>query len=305
MSWVTLIIETDAAHAEVLSDALLEQGALSVDIHDAAADTQDEQMLFGEPGEPSGEIWQNAEVSALFDQDADIVAILRNVTQIMQSDQPLDYRIERIEEQDWVRLTQSQFDPIQISARLWIVPTWHQSPDPAAINLILDPGLAFGTGSHPTTQLCLGWLDQNLQPGDKMMDYGCGSGILAIAALKLGARYVTGIDIDPQAIKASEENALRNQCDPEKFHFATAHQATERSAQPEEQTDVVVANILANPLIILAPLLMQIVRKHGHIVLSGILKEQAEEVKAVYQQWFDMRIAREQEGWVLLTGIKR
>ena len=305
MSWVTLIIETDAAHAEVLSDALLEQGALSVDIHDAAADTQDEQMLFGEPGEPSGEIWQNAEVSALFDQDADIVAILRNVTQIMQPDQPLGYRIERIEEQDWVRLTQSQFDPIQISARLWIVPTWHQSPDPAAINLILDPGLAFGTGSHPTTQLCLGWLDQNLQLGDKIMDYGCGSGILAIAALKLGARYVTGIDIDPQAIKASQENALHNQCDPEKFHFATAHQATERSVQPEEQTDVVVANILANPLIILAPLLMQIVRKHGHIVLSGILKEQAEEVKAVYQQWFDMRIAREQEGWVLLTGIKR
>ena len=305
MSWVTLIIETDAAHAEVLSDALLEQGALSVDIHDAAADTQDEQMLFGEPGEPSGEIWQNAEVSALFDQDADIVAILRNVTQIIQPDQPLGYRIERIEEQDWVRLTQSQFDPIQISARLWIVPTWHQSPDPAAINLILDPGLAFGTGSHPTTQLCLGWLDQNLQLGDKIMDYGCGSGILAIAALKLGARYVTGIDIDPQAIKASQENALHNQCDPEKFHFATAHQATERSVQPEEQTDVVVANILANPLIILAPLLMQIVRKHGHIVLSGILKEQAEEVKAVYQQWFDMRIAREQEGWVLLTGIKR
>ncbi|MBK7493425.1 MAG: 50S ribosomal protein L11 methyltransferase [Nitrosomonas sp.] len=305
MSWVTLIIETDAAHAEVLSDALLEQGALSVDIHDAAADTQDEQMLFGEPGEPSGEIWQNAEVSALFDQDADIVAILRNVTQIIQPDQPLGYRIERVEEQDWVRLTQSQFDPIQISARLWIVPTWHQSPDPAAINLILDPGLAFGTGSHPTTQLCLGWLDQNLQPGDKVMDYGCGSGILAIAALKLGARFVTGIDIDPQAIKASQENALRNQCDPAKFHFATAHQATERSVRPEEQMDVVVANILANPLIILAPLLMQIARKHGHIVLSGILKEQAEEVKAVYQQWFDMRIAREQEGWVLLTGIKR
>lgn len=305
MSWVTLIIETDATHAEVLSDALLEQGALSVDIHDAAADTQDEQMLFGEPGEPSGEIWQNAEVSALFDQDADIVVILRNVTQIIQPDQPLGYRIERVEEQDWVRLTQSQFDPIQISARLWIVPTWHQSPDPAAINLILDPGLAFGTGSHPTTQLCLGWLDQNLQPGDRIMDYGCGSGILAIAALKLGARFVTGIDIDPQAIKSSQENALRNQCDPEKFHFATAHQATERSVQPEEQTDVVVANILANPLIILAPLLMQIARKHGHIVLSGILKEQAEEVKAVYQQWFDMRIAREQEGWVLLTGIKR
>jgi len=305
MSWVTLIIETDAAHAETLSDALLEQGALSVDIHDAAVDTADEQMLFGEPGEPSGEIWQHAEVSALFNEDADIVEILRNVTSIAQADQPLNHRIERIEEQDWVRLTQSQFDPIQISARLWIVPTWHASPDPAAINLILDPGLAFGTGSHPTTQLCLRWLDQNVQPGDTVMDYGCGSGILAIAALKLGARHAAGIDIDPQAIKASEENALRNQCDAPGFHFATAYQTTERNSQALEQTDVVVANILANPLILLAPLLAQIVRPHGHIVLSGILKEQAEEVRDTYQQWFDMTIAGEQEGWVLLTGSKR
>ncbi|MBS0587986.1 MAG: 50S ribosomal protein L11 methyltransferase [Proteobacteria bacterium] len=305
MSWVTLIIDTDAAHAEALSDVLLEQGALSVDIHDAAADTADEQMLFGEPGEPSGEIWQHAEVSALFNEDADIAEILCNVAHIAQSDQPLSYRIERIEEQDWVRLTQSQFDPIQISARLWIVPTWHVSPDPAAINLILDPGLAFGTGSHPTTQLCLRWLDQNVQAGDTVMDYGCGSGILAIAALKLGARHVAGIDIDPQAIKASEENALRNQCDPSKFHFATAYQATERNLQSAEQTDVVVANILANPLILLAPLLAQIVRPHGHIVLSGILKEQAEEVRDTYRQWFNMSIAGEQEGWVLLTGSKR
>jgi ribosomal protein L11 methyltransferase len=305
MSWVTLIIETDAAHAETLSDALLEQGALSVDIHDAAADTADEQMLFGEPGELRGEIWQHAEVSALFNADADIVEILRNVASIVQADQPLNHRIERIEEQDWVRLTQSQFDPIQISARLWIVPTWHASPDPAAINLILDPGLAFGTGSHPTTQLCLRWLDQNLQPGATVVDYGCGSGILAIAALKLGARHVTGIDIDPQAIKASEENALRNQCDPPGFQFATAYQVTERNSQALDRADVVVANILANPLVLLAPLLAQIVRQHGHIVLSGILKEQAEEVRNTYQQWFNMNIAGEQEGWVLLSGVKR
>jgi len=262
-------------------------------------------MLFGEPGEPSGEIWQHAEVSALFNEDVDVVEILRNVAHIAQPDQQLNYRIERIEEQDWVRLTQSQFDPIQISTRLWIVPTWHQSPDPAAINLILDPGLAFGTGSHPTTQLCLRWLDQNLQPGDNVMDYGCGSGILAIAALKLGAQRVAGIDIDPQAIKASEENALRNQCDPSRFHFAAAQSTTPRDFQPQEQVDVVVANILANPLILLALLLAQIVRPHGHIVLSGILKEQAEEVRNTYQQWFDMSIAGDQEGWVLLTGSKR
>lgn len=305
MSWITLIINADAKHAELLSDALMEQGALSVDIHDAAADTQNEQMLFGEPGEPGGEIWQNAEVSALFDQDVDIEEVLRNVTHLVQLDHQPGYRLERVEEQDWVRLTQSQFDPIQISPRLWIVPTWHQLPDPAAINLILDPGLAFGTGSHPTTQLCLGWLDQNLQAGDKVIDYGCGSGILAIAALKLGARHVTGIDIDPQAIKASQENALRNQCEPSRFDFAAAHQAAERDLQPQEQADAVVANILANPLMILAPILTQAVRKQGYIVLSGILKEQAEEVRAVYQQWFDMRIADKKEDWVLLTGVKR
>lgn len=305
MSWITLIIKADAAHAELLSDALMEQGALSVDIHDAAADTQDEQLLFGEPGEPSEAIWQNAEVSALFNRNADIDQILRNITHTAQLGAQPNYGLEHVEEQDWVRLTQSQFDPIQISPRLWIVPTWHQSPDPTAINLILDPGLAFGTGSHPTTQLCLGWLDQNLQPGDKIIDYGCGSGILAIAALKLGADHITGIDIDPQAIKASQENALRNHCDPARFIFATTHKATGRDLQPEEQVDIVVANILANPLIILAPILAQAVRKQGHIGLSGILKEQAEEVRNIYQQWFDMRIASEQEGWVLLTGIKR
>lgn len=305
MSWITLIIRADAAHAELLSDALMEQGAISVDIHDAAADTQDEQLLFGEPGEPSGEIWQNAEVSALFNQGVDFDEIMQNVTSLVQLGSQPNYRLERVEEQDWVRLTQSQFDPIQISPRLWIVPTWHQSPDPQAINLILDPGLAFGTGSHPTTQLCLGWLDQNLQQGNRVIDYGCGSGILAIAAIKLGADHVTGIDIDPQAITASQDNALRNNCDPAKFIFATAHKAAQQDLQPNEQVDVVVANILANPLIILAPILVQAVRKGGHIVLSGILQEQGEDVRRVYQHWFDIHIVNEQEGWVLLTGIKR
>lgn len=305
MSWITLIIKADAAHAELLSDALMAQGALSVDIHDAAADTQEEQLLFGEPGEPSGAIWQNSEVSALFSQDAHIDEILRNVTDSAQMDSPLDYRLESVEEQDWVRLTQAQFDPIQISSRLWVVPTWHQLPDPAAINLILDPGLAFGTGSHPTTQLCLSWLDQNLQAGDRLIDYGCGSGILAIAALKLGAGHVTGIDIDPQALKASQENALSNQCDPAKFIFATTHRTAESAGDATEPVDIVVANILANPLMLLAPMLSQAVRQEGRMVLSGILQEQAEEVSSVYQPWFDMAIADAQAGWVLLTGIKR
>ena len=305
MSWITLIIKADAVHAELLSEALIEQGALSVDIHDAAADTPDEQLLFGEPGEPSEAIWQNAEVSALFDKDANLDEIMRNVTRTAHLDRQPRYRLEHVEEQDWVRLTQSQFEPIQISSRLWIVPTWHQSPDPAAINLILDPGLAFGTGSHPTTQLCLDWLDQNLQQGDRLIDYGCGSGILAIAALKLGAAHVTGIDIDPQAIKASQENASCNHCDPARFVFSTRYRAAAKDLKSNEQVDVVVANILANPLIMLAPVLSQAIRKEGRIVLSGVLQEQAEEVNNVYQQWFDMCIANKQEDWVLLTGIRK
>ncbi|MCC7092294.1 MAG: 50S ribosomal protein L11 methyltransferase [Nitrosomonas sp.] len=303
MFWVTLIIKTDAAHAELLSDILIEQGALSADIHDAAADTDDEQMLFGEPGEICGEIWQNAEVSALFDQNVDIEEIVRDLTKAAQFDRPPSYRVERVEEQDWVQLTQSQFDPIQISSRLWIVHTWHQSPDPAAINLILDPGMAFGTGSHPTTKLCLNWLDQHIRNGDVLIDYGCGSGILAIAALKLGAQHVTGIDIDPQAINASEENALRNHCNSSDFEFITAD--TERALQLPGSADIVVANILANPLILLAPLLSNLVRSGGRIALSGILSEQADDVNSAYQSWFDMSIAADMEGWVLLTGIKR
>lgn len=301
MAWITLSIKTDSAHAELLSDTLMEQGALSVDIHDAAADTQDEQMLFGEPGEPSGEIWQNAEVSALFTQDTDIADVLHHTAAAMKLSTPLQYRLKHMEEQDWVRLTQSQFDPIQISSRLWIVPTWHQSPDPTAINLILDPGLAFGTGSHPTTRLCLQWLDRYLQPGDKVLDYGCGSGILAIAAMKLGAGHVTGIDIDPLAIEASQANALRNDCNPTQFEFLSTNQTLENKAE----MDIVVANILANPLTILAPVLARAVRPGGHIVLSGILQQQAEQVNQIYQQWFDIKIADFQEDWVLLSGNKR
>jgi ribosomal protein L11 methyltransferase len=305
MSWVSLIIKVDDAHAELLSEALLEQGALSVDIHDAAAGTEQEQLLFGEPGEPADKIWQNAEVAALFEKDIDIAAVIQEVEHSARISVNSNYRLEAVEEQDWVRVTQSQFNPIQISSRLWIVPTWHQSPDPTAINLILDPGLAFGTGSHPTTQLCLAWLDQNLQQGETLLDYGCGSGILAIAALKLGASHVAGIDIDPNAVAASRMNAERNHCDQSNVVFATAYDGQDENSQADTQVNVVVANILANPLIILAPILMSACRSGGRIVLSGVLREQAEEVMMTYQQWFNMQISGEQDGWVLLTGGKK
>lgn len=300
MSWTKLILRTDADHAELLSDALMEQGAISVDIHDAAAGSHNEQPLFGEPGNPSEEIWQDAEISALFDSKvgADITHIVENLMQLDCLSNPVNYRVEQVEEQDWVRLTQSQFTPIQISSRMWIVPTWHTPTDPTAINLLLDPGLAFGSGSHPTTQLCLCWLEQNLKTGNTLIDYGCGSGILAIGALKLGAYHVTGIDIDPQAITVSHDNAMRNQCDPSQFVFATAHSS-------REPVDIVIANILANPLTILAPLLASLVKQNGNIVLSGILHEQADKVIQTYQSWFDMKLVRQQEDWVLLAGHKR
>ena len=305
MSWISLTIEIDAAHVEILSDALLELGALSVDIHDAAAGTEREQPLFGEPGEPSEKIWSAAEITALFAADADVNGIMQTAAQAAELIGLPIYRLAKVPEQDWVRLSQAQFAPIQISSRLWIVPSWHQTPDPAAVSLILDPGLAFGTGSHPTTQLCLVWLDENLRGGEVVLDYGCGSGILAIAALKLGAGHAVGIDIDPQAVAASRDNALHNQLDQMKAEFYTPHFETRVVPAIEAWADVVVANILANPLIVLAPILMSMTRKGGRIALSGILRDQAEEVECTYRQWFEMHIAGEQEGWVLLTGTRK
>ena len=305
MSWISLTIETDAAHAEILSDALLELGALSADIHDAAAGTEREQPLFGEPGELPEKIWPAAEITALFNADADISTVMQAAAQAAELISLPIHRLAEVPEQDWVRLSQVQFTPIQISSRLWIVPSWHQIPDPAAVSLILDPGLAFGTGSHPSTQLCLAWLDENLQGGEDVLDYGCGSGILAIAASKLGARHVVGVDIDPQAVAASRENAIRNQCEEIKAGFHVTHFSTQTDPAREAWADVVVANILANPLIMLAPILMRATREGGRIALSGILEEQAEEVKQVYRQWFKMHTAKMQEGWVLLTGTKK
>ena len=299
MPWIAVTFKTDSAHAEGLSDAMLELGALSADIHDADAGTEREQAIFDEPGDVCGTTWSVPEVTALFDSDADIPVIMRIAASAALSNLP-SYTVTHIEEQDWVRITQSQFGPIQIGSRLWIVPSWHENPDPAAINLMLDPGLAFGTGSHPSTRLCLAWLDENVRGGEDVLDYGCGSGILAIAALKLGAGHVVGVDIDPHAITASRENALRNQCSEAEAQF---HIGLFPESQP--WADIVIANILAKPLIMLAPILLRAMKTGGRIALCGILDEQAEEVMATYRQWFDMRIASEQENWVLLTGTRK
>lgn len=297
MSWLTLIVDTDAEHAEALSDALLEHGALSVDLLDADADTPDEQAIFGEPGEPPPGVWQHNRVSALFDAHMDVTGILRTAASVIGLKELPVHRVETLADNDWVRLTQSQFEPIPISPRLWIVPTWHTPSNPDAINIVLDPGLAFGTGSHPTTRLCLRWLDNNLQGGESVLDYGCGSGILAIAAMKLGAASAAGVDVDAQAVTASRDNALANCVENIEFYLP--------NHAPKRQYDLVVANILTNPLRMLAPLLADATKTGGQIVLSGILEAQAPDVMNIYQQWFDLNTPIFEDGWSCLSGRKR
>jgi ribosomal protein L11 methyltransferase len=279
-----------------ISDALLEEGASSVDVTDAEAGTRREAPIFGEPGGETEIAFGLNRIVALFPTDDDVVGAMERATAASGFSATPDYRVTDVEEQDWVRLTQSQFDPIRISSRLWIVPSWHAPPDPAALNIILDPGLAFGTGSHPTTRLCLDWLEERLSPTQSVIDYGCGSGILAIAAGKLGAAHVCGIDIDEQAVISSRYNAARN---------GVLAEFSNAQAPLPPPADVVLANILANPLKVLAPLLARLTRPGGWVVLSGILSAQAEELAAIYRNWFDLEPPTAEQGWVLLTGLRR
>ena len=296
MAWLSLKIEADDKTADLLSDALMELGALSASIEDAHAETPEEQAIFGEPGDPPPGIWQRSIVNALFTEDTDVAEIMQSLKQTTGLVDDLDYSTERLADQDWVRTTQSQFNPICINDSLWIVPSWHEAPDPAALNIILDPGLAFGTGSHPTTHLCLEWLAGHINHQQTVLDYGCGSGVLAIAAKKMGAARVIGTDIDSQAIDSSVFNAERNQVDAE-FHLP--------EQLPQLQAEIVVANILSSALMVLAPALAAACKQQGRIALSGILESQATLVSDVYKEWFDMETPTLMEGWVLLTGTKR
>jgi ribosomal protein L11 methyltransferase len=295
MSWQSVSFLTDAAHAEPLCDALLEAGALSATIEDADAGTADEQPQFGEPGLETSPGWEHSRIVALLEADADAGGLLATACAALELAAVPAWSVAAVAEQNWVQLTQSQFDPIRISGRLWIVPSWHEAPDPAAVNLILDPGMAFGTGSHPTTRLCLEWLERNVVPGCTLLDYGCGSGILAIAAARLGAGTVAGVDIDPQAVAAAAANAERN---------GVVARFTD-SAQPlAGEYDLVVANILSNPLRVLAPAICGHVRRGGRLALSGILREQADEIIAIYSRWLPLQVADTREDWVCLAGTK-
>ena len=273
----------------------MEHGALSAAIEDAYAGTENEQAIFGEPGMPTEQIWQQSKVIALFGENDDAAAMIQAASQECGL-KDLAYTSEILADQDWVRLTQAQFDPIQISERLWITPSWHEAPNSNAVNLQLDPGLAFGTGSHPTTRLCLKWLDTQLKGGESVLDYGCGSGILTIAALKLGAGSAVGVDIDEQAICASKDNAAQNNVDAQ-FYLP--------DGLPQGQFDIVVANILANPLRMLGEMLAARTKQGGRIVLSGLLDEQVEELSDIYRQWFNIEPAEIDEGWARLSGVKR
>ncbi|CAG9244804.1 50S ribosomal protein L11 methyltransferase [Paraburkholderia unamae] len=297
MSYRELIVELDRNRAEALSDALIELGALSVSVEDADADTPDEQPLFGEPGlTPERTAWQHSRVIALIGADQDPAVLLAAASNELALPETPKYSLREVEEQDWVRLTQSQFDPIQIGERIWVVPSWHDAPDPSALVLELDPGLAFGTGSHPTTRLCMEWLEQHVKPGNSLLDYGCGSGILAILAKKCGANPVIGIDIDPQAVESARHNSERN-------HAEVTYGLPDDC--PAGEFDIVVANILSNPLKLMASMLSSRVKPGGRIALSGILARQAEEVAQVYASWIDISVWREHEGWVCLAGTRR
>jgi ribosomal protein L11 methyltransferase len=296
--WISAAITTDAGHAEALSDALFEAGAISIGVEDAEAGTEFETPQFGEPGSPldpsTRPLWRLSRVTALFESAEDLNKRLAAATaKVSLSDTPVE--LAEIAEQDWVRLTQSQFDPIRINDRLWIVPSWHTAPDPAAINLELDPGLAFGTGSHPTTRLCLEWLCAEVSRGDTLLDYGCGSGILALAGAKLGAADVLGVDIDNRALEAAAENAARNGVTLRLAHSQQAITA---------QFDIVVANILTNPLRLLAPLLSARVKSGGRLALSGVLESQAGEVITAYAPHIALAVGATLDGWVRLEGSK-
>lgn len=294
MPWLQISVHTTQNHAEQAETVLLQNGACSITLNDAA----DEPILEPAPGETP--IWQNIIATGMFDNTEDQPRLLANIKAALQSS---DYRItsELLEDQNWSRSWMDNYHAMQFGERLWVCP-WHiDPPEPDATNLRLDPGLAFGTGTHPTTSLCLSWLDRHIQQQQSLLDFGCGSGILAIAALLLGLQHADGVDIDPQALEASLANAEANQVE-DRLHLFSAKQFSAEHSQ--QQYDIVVANILSGPLVELAPMLARHTRAGGDIVLSGILAEQADSVINAYAPFFKMDAPLFEEDWVLLHGCR-
>jgi len=292
MPWLQLTLESSPAVAERVSDALSNLGAAAVTLLDGA----DQPLYEPPPGETP--LWSATRIIGLFAADADMVAITAQLTAQLGVDELPPWRVSPLEDKDWEREWMDNFHPMRFGKRLWIVPSWHAAPDGDAVNILLDPGLAFGTGTHPTTALCLQWLDAHGADHPEVIDYGCGSGILAVAALKLGAGHVWAVDNDPQALIASRDNATKNQL--------TGHiDAITPARLPEQPVRLLLANILAQPLMELAEKFSRLVEPGGHIVLSGILQHQAEGITRHYAQWFDMAPAAQQEEWMRLSGRRR
>lgn len=293
MPWIQLQIPADPDNADQLEDLLMEMGAEAVSMEDAA-----DQPLY-EPDPGTTPLWHQTSVTGLFDsrQNPEQLCAAIGDAWHQQTQQSLpDISVTLVEDRDWEREWMEDFKPLQFGQRLWIVPSWHEAPDPEAANLALDPGLAFGTGTHPTTALCLEWLDGQNMTGQQVIDYGCGSGILGLAALLLGAEHVIGVDTDCQALDASRDNAQRNEIDNTQLDLYLPEN------EPETLADTLLANILAQPLIGLAQHLASRVKPGGNLVLSGILSNQAREVMVAYEPWFVMDEPEQREEWVRLTG---
>ena len=295
MAWQRVELVVEGVRAEALADALAEAGAICAEITDADAGTQAESARFGEPGADAAP-WARCRVTALFPAGEDTQRAIGAALAECGDPPVSSVTTGALEDADWVARTQREFEPVRAGERLWIVPTWHAAPDPDAVNVALDPGAAFGTGSHPTTRLCLAWLERSVRSGDTVLDYGCGSGILAIAAMKLGAASVRAVDIDPLALEAARYNARRNDV---RVEVIDAHHGIEPGG-----ARITIANILANPLRMLAPTLATHTRPGGAIALSGILASQAGDVAAAYAPWAALEVAGRDGDWVLLAGTK-
>ncbi|MFA0810918.1 50S ribosomal protein L11 methyltransferase [Microbulbifer epialgicus] len=291
MPWLQLRVDTDRAQAEKIENALLFAGAVSVTLQDNA----DQPIL--EPGLGEVPLWEQTRVTGLFDAEIDTAVTEAKAASYLCELLP-NVRWEQLEDKDWEREWMTHYKPIQCGDNLWICPSWCEPPHPESVNLLLDPGLAFGTGTHPTTYLCLQWLAQEPLQGKSVIDFGCGSGILGIGTLLLGAERAIGTDIDPQALIASRDNAKRNGIDPKRFPVYLPEQ------MPQESVDVMLANILAGPLVELATELIKLTKVGGRICLSGILVSQAEQVKAAYAQNIEFDEDGEHEDWVRLNGTR-
>ncbi|NDL00068.1 50S ribosomal protein L11 methyltransferase [Photorhabdus bodei] len=292
MPWIQLRLNTTGQLAESLGDTLMENGAVSVTFQDS----HDNPVFEPLPGETR--LWGDTDVIGLYDAETDMKAVISQLEQVPELGKGFIHKIEQLEDKDWEREWMDNFHPMRFGNRLWICPSWRDVPDPDAVNVMLDPGLAFGTGTHPTTSLCLQWLDSLSLEGKTVIDFGCGSGILAIAGLKLGATHAIGIDIDPQAIQASRDNAERNGV----LERLTLYLA--KDAPTDLESDVVIANILAGPLRELAPVIGALPKPGGLLGLSGILTNQAESVIQAYTDKFVIDPVAEQEEWCRISGVK-